>query len=41
MEAIGVAAEMHAGAAYAHSTLALETMAAQTNVSEAPDGHDH
>jgi AhpD family alkylhydroperoxidase len=41
MEAIWVAAEMRAGAAYAHSTLALETMTAQTGANEAPDGHDH
>ncbi|MEZ0606700.1 carboxymuconolactone decarboxylase family protein [Paraburkholderia sp. IW21] len=49
MEAIWVAAEMRAGAAYAHSALALDTMAANTgmnpnpnpNPDEAPhaDGH--
>jgi AhpD family alkylhydroperoxidase len=49
MEAIWVAAEMRAGAAYAHSALALDTMAANTNPNpylhpkqdEAPhaDGH--
>ncbi|MFL9964857.1 carboxymuconolactone decarboxylase family protein [Paraburkholderia sediminicola] len=45
MEAIWVAAEMRAGAAYAHSALALDTMAVSTsmnpNQDEAPDAHGH
>ncbi|MGY6157451.1 carboxymuconolactone decarboxylase family protein [Paraburkholderia graminis] len=45
MEAIWVAAEMRAGAAYAHSALALDTMAGTSspnpNPDEAPDAHGH
>jgi AhpD family alkylhydroperoxidase len=41
MEAIWVAAEMRAGAAYAHSALALDTIAAQQDPGEAPDAHAH
>jgi AhpD family alkylhydroperoxidase len=41
MEAIWVAAEMRAGAAYAHSTLALDVMKKEGNSSEARHGeHD-
>ncbi|MCC7152540.1 MAG: carboxymuconolactone decarboxylase family protein [Rubrivivax sp.] len=35
MEAIWVAAEMRAGGAYAHSTLALDTMAAHAHAAQA------
>ncbi|BDB29690.1 4-carboxymuconolactone decarboxylase [Cupriavidus sp. TA19] len=43
MEAIWVAAEMRAGAAYAHSALALDTMAANvsSNSEEMPHVHGH
>ncbi|CAB3671780.1 carboxymuconolactone decarboxylase family protein [Trinickia soli] len=45
MEAIWVAAEMRAGAAYAHSALALDTMAEKSstnpNPDEAPHAHGH
>jgi len=45
MEAIWVAAEMRAGAAYAHSALALDTMAGTSspnpNRDEAPHAHGH
>ena len=43
MEAIWVAAEMRAGAAYAHSALALDTMSgnANPNPDEAPHAHGH
>lgn len=39
MEAIWVAAEMRAGAAYAHSVLALETMDAHPTSTDAPHTH--
>ena len=45
MEAIWVAAEMRAGAAYAHSALTLDTMAEKSNTNpnpdEAPHAHGH
>ncbi len=41
MEAIWVAAEMRAGAAYAHSALSLDTMKAQPDPTEVPDAHGH
>ncbi|TDG03208.1 carboxymuconolactone decarboxylase family protein [Paraburkholderia guartelaensis] len=41
MEAIWVAAEMRAGAAYAHSTLALAVMKNEGNSSEAQHGEHH
>lgn len=41
MEAVWVAAEMRAGAAYAHSALALDTMDAHRTSNEVPDGHTH
>lgn len=45
MEAIWVAAEMRAGAAYAHSALALDTIAANANANsnseEMPHVHGH
>ncbi|GAB7549913.1 carboxymuconolactone decarboxylase family protein [Cupriavidus sp. 8B] len=41
MEAIWVAAEMRAGAAYAHSALALDTMVANPNSDEVPHAHGH
>jgi AhpD family alkylhydroperoxidase len=41
MEAIWVAAEMRAGAAYAHSVLALETMKKQQERNEARRSDDH
>jgi AhpD family alkylhydroperoxidase len=43
MEAIWVAAEMRAGAAYAHSALALDTMSenANPNPDEVPHAHGH
>ncbi|MBB5503309.1 carboxymuconolactone decarboxylase family protein [Paraburkholderia sp. MM5384-R2] len=41
MEAIWVAAEMRAGAAYAHSALALDTMNRQEKLSETHHADDH
>ncbi|MFG0262723.1 MAG: carboxymuconolactone decarboxylase family protein [Novipirellula sp. JB048] len=40
MEAIWVAAEMRAGAAYAHSMIALETISQAQDNSQAPDAAD-
>ncbi|MFM0617403.1 carboxymuconolactone decarboxylase family protein [Paraburkholderia nemoris] len=41
MEAIWVAAEMRAGAAHAHSALALDTMAGKSNTNPNPDQAPH
>lgn len=41
MEAIWVAVEMRAGAAYAHSVLALDTIEAQQDRNEVPHVHAH
>lgn len=41
MEAIWVAAEMRAGAAYAHSALALDVMKEEAQSREAQDGEHH